>query len=157
MKNYLSMCMVMIFLLGMSAMSFAEMPNTSPESLWQHITKTSPYTSWGFWPDHQGLQEGNAPHAPLHKVFVNELGLQSSHAPAAFGTIVVKENIGRDNELKALTVMYKVKGFNPDAGDWYWVKYDTDGNAAKSGKPKGCISCHSGADDNDYILVHEFE
>ncbi len=53
--------------------------------------------------------------------------------------------------------MYKVKGYNPKAGDWYWVKYGTDGSVAKAGKPKGCVSCHSGAEDNDYILVHDFE
>ena len=33
---------------------------------------------------------------------------------AEFGTIVVKENIGNDNKLKALTVMYKVEGFNQE-------------------------------------------
>ncbi|MCP3891864.1 MAG: cytochrome P460 family protein, partial [Desulfobulbaceae bacterium] len=105
----------------------------------------------------QGLQEGDAPHAPQHKVYVNDIGLASSHAPVNFGTIQVKENIGKDNKLKALTVMYKVKGYNPKAGDWYWVKYGTDGSVAKAGKPKGCVSCHSGAEDNDYILVHDFE
>lgn len=142
-----------IFVAGASA----KMPGADPAELWEYITEKAPYTSWGFWADHEGLQEGSAPHAPLHKVYVNELGLKSVHAPASNGTIVVKENIGTDKELKALTVMYKIKGYNPEAGDWFWVKYDPKGNVAKSGKPKGCISCHSSADDNDYILVHEFK
>jgi len=25
------------------------------------------------------------------------------------------------------TVMYKVEGYNPDAGDWFWVKYSPQG------------------------------
>ncbi len=54
---------------------FAEMPGPDPDSLWKHITKESPYTKWGFWPDHQGMQPGRAPHGPLHKVYVNDRAL----------------------------------------------------------------------------------
>ena len=148
---------ILLVSMGVASLAFAEMPGPDGAALWQHITETSPYTSWGFWPDHQGLQEGDAPHAPQHKVFVNEAGLTSAHPPVNPNTIVVKENIGKDNKLKALTVMYKVKGYNGEAGDWFWVKYGTDGKVAKSGKPAGCISCHSGAADNDYLLVHRFD
>ena len=148
-----------IFVISMAVSSFAfgEMPGPDAKSLWKYITETSPYTSWGFWPDHKGLQEGDAPHAPLHKVFVNEVGLKSAHAPVNINTILVKENIGNDQKLKALTVMYKIKGYNPDAGDWFWVKYGNNGKVAKSGKPSGCIDCHSGAADSDYIMVHSFD
>lgn len=74
-----------------------------------------------------------------------------------YGAILVKENIGKDKQLKALTVMYKVKGYNPEADDCFWVKYGVDGKAEKSGKPVGCISCHGGSEDSDYIMVHSFE
>ena len=137
--------------------SSASMPGADATELWQYITTTSPYTTWDYWADHKGLQEGNAPHAPLHKVYVNVPGLKSIKAPAAIGSIVVKENIGSDKKLKALTVMYKIKGYNPKAGDWFWAKYDPKGKVAKSGKPKGCISCHGSMDDNDYIFVHDFK
>lgn len=157
MKRQIRMAAIFFISLGITSLAFAEMPSPEAGSLWKYISKTSPYTSWGFWPDHQGLQEGDAPHGPLHKVFVNEPGLTSTHAPVNNGTIIVKENIGKDKELKALTVMYKVKGYNPDAGDWFWVKYGTDGTADKAGKVQGCIGCHGGMADNDYIMVHSFE
>jgi hypothetical protein len=32
-------------------------------------------------------------------------------------------------ELKAITVMYKIKDYNPADGDWFWVKYSPDGKA----------------------------
>jgi len=136
---------------------FAEMPGPDGKALWQYISKESPYTGWAFWDDHQGLQEGDAPHAPQHKVFVNKTGTAPGKTAAEFGTIVVKENIGNDNKLKALTVMYKVEGFNPEKGDWFWAKYSPKGKVAKSGKVKGCIGCHNSVEDNDYIYVHEFE
>lgn len=77
----------------------AEMPGPDGKALWQYITKESPYRAWSFWDDHQGLQKGNAPHAPQPKVFVNKTGTASGKTAAEFGTIVVKENIGNDNKL----------------------------------------------------------
>lgn len=60
-------------------------------------------------------------------------------------------------ELKAITVMYKVPGYNPKDGDWFWVKYTPEGTAGPFGKPKGCIGCHGTRANNDFILVHEFK
>ena len=42
---------------------------------------------------------------------------------------------------------------NPDAGDWFWVKYAPDGKALKEGKPAGCIGCHGAKKDNDYPMT----
>lgn len=53
----------------------------------------------------------------------------------------------------ALSVMYKIKGYNPEGGDWFWVKYSPDGKVEASGKVKGCIDCHSKQKDNDYIFT----
>ena len=137
--------------------AFAEMPSPDPDVLWKYITKESPYKQWSFWPDHQGVQPGRAPHGPLHKVYVNDRALNSSQPPVQYGSIVVKENYGKDKQLKAITVMYKVTDYNPDAGDWFWVKYSPDGKADKFGKPAGCVGCHGTRAANDFILVHEFK
>ena len=135
----------------------ANMPGPDPEALWKHITETSPYNKWDYWPDHQGIQSGKAPHGPRHKVFVNGKLLNSSSPPVQYGSIQVKENFTPTGDLAAITVMYKVEGYNPDAGDWFWVKYTPEGKADKSGKVKGCIQCHASRAKNDYILVHEFK
>lgn len=155
--THLSRFGVLLIISFLATLAYAEMPGPDAKSLWKHITDESPYTGWGYWQDHQGLQKGDAPHAPQHKVFVNEQGRSSEKIPANFGTIIVKENIGNDNKLKALTVMYKVKDYNTKAGDWFWAKYSPMGKADKSGKVKGCIGCHSSEDENDFIFVHEFE
>lgn len=156
-KKVITGCLAITLMLSSGILAMAdEMPGPDGEALWNFISKISPYTGWSFWPDHLGLQEGDAPHAPQHKVYVNSTGLKAEKAPADFGTIVVKENIGNDNKLKALTVMYKVKDYNPEAGDWFWAKYSPAGKIAKSGKVKGCIQCHSSMEDNDFLFVHEF-
>ena len=37
-------------------------------------------------------------------------------------------------ELTALTIMYKVDGFNAEANDWFWVKAAGDGSAIDAEK-----------------------
>ena len=38
--------------------------------------------------------------------------------------------------------MKKVNGYNPNDGDWFWVKYTPEGEAKPFGKPAGRIGCH---------------
>ncbi len=145
----------MIFSLGNLAAS--DMPGPDPAELWNHITQVSPYQKWAYWPDHKGLQKGRAPHGVKHKVFVNRQALMSKKPPVKYGAIQVKENYNRAGKLAAITVMYKVKGYNPKDGDWFWVKYNRKGKARPYGKPNGCIECHGTRARNDFILVHDFK
>jgi hypothetical protein len=63
--------------------------------------------------------------------------------PMPDGAIIVKENYGENKEkLMAVTPMYKKKGYNPDAGDWFWAKYGPKGKVMTAGKVEGCINCH---------------
>ncbi len=149
--------MLIVFSLVIVASAEDKMPEANAQALWNYITKVSPYKTWSFWPDHKGMQKGRAPHGPWHKVYVNDKALNSSKAPVHYGAIEVKENYDNSKKLKVITVMYKVKGYNPAAGDWFWVKYRLNGKADKFGKPKGCIRCHGVRADNDYISVHEFK
>lgn len=157
-KRILTGCLMLAMILSVGSLTMADdMPGPDGDALWHYISKVSPYTGWDYWPDHKGMQEGRAPHAPLHKVFVNKQALESTAAPLKFGAIEVKENYSPSHELKAITVMYKVKGYNPKDGDWFWVKYSAGGKTLKAGKPGGCIGCHATRVANDYVLVHEFK
>jgi hypothetical protein len=93
--------------------------------------------------------------------------------------IIIKRNYGgpgvsRDTVandpakyLKAVTVMLKRPGYDPETQDWFWVKYKPDGSldvnpagmmlAGKvaKGKPKGCIACHSAAPGGDMLFLHD--
>jgi len=158
MKKKLGIVLVvsMVLLFGVG-ISLAEMPSADPAAIWTYISKTSPYHQWQNWPDHQGIQQGRSPHGILHHVFVNQAGLSSAKPPVSSGTMIVKDNFNKRQELKAITVMYKVKGYNPVAGDWFWVKFSPTGKVAKAGKPRGCIGCHAARERNDFILLHEFK
>ena len=136
--------------------ALADSQEPTAEKLWNIITKEDPYKNWGNWPDHKGIQKGAAPHGPLHEVFVNKTGLSKEGYPKLDGTIIVKENMTEDKKLAAITVMYKVKDYNPEGGNWFWAKFAPDGNVDKSGKVAGCIGCHGSRKDHDYIMVSDF-
>lgn len=159
MKKSAIIMSALVIVAGMVAgsMALAEMPGPDPAALWTYITKDSPYAKWSFWPDHQGMQPGRAPHGPLHKVYVNDRALNSAGPPLQYGSILVKESYDADKTLGAITVMYKVNAYNPGDGDWFWVKYSLDGTADTFGKPKGCIGCHGVRADNDFVTTHEFK
>jgi LPXTG-motif cell wall-anchored protein len=54
--------------------------------------------------------------------------------------------------------MYKVEGYNPEGGDWFWAKYQPDGSVDAAGKVASCAGCHLGiADNKDGILRWGFE
>ena len=95
------------------------------------------------------------------------------------GVVIVKNNYGGPGVskksvaedpakyLKALTVMFKRKGYDADNADWFWVKYNPKGEVLKNpkgmklagkvakGSPEGCIACHSAAPGGDGVYNHD--
>lgn len=126
--------------------------------LWERFTEESDYTAYGQWPGHEGKQPGQSPHGVTHRVFANNRlfsALPTDEAPE--GTLLVKENYNAADELIDLTVMAKVKGFDPENGDWFWAAYGPDGSVKAEGSPAMCLSCHSGMKGNDYVIVQPLD
>ena len=119
------------------------------------------------------LYVGGPPHGPVREVL---------EAIIDGKRIIVKRNFGGEGVsvesvsqnraafLKAITVMAKREdGYDPENGDWFWVKYKPDGNlhtnakgmklAGKvaKGMDKGCIFCHQSASGNDLVFIHNKE
>jgi len=139
-----------------STTAFSAMPGADANELWKYITKVSPYKNWQFWPDHKGMQAGRAPHGAKHIVYINKQAATSKKPPLNYGAIQVKENYDKKGKLRVITVMYKIKGYNPLDGDWFWARYSTKGKAKPFGKVPGCIDCHGTRARNDFVLVHDF-
>lgn len=145
-----------------------ELPAADAQALWTYVTQTNPYTEWGTWPDEsfKGYLPSGAPHSKVVKIFVNDIGLSVANKfPGEMpeGTIIVKDNymgetVGDPGMLGAVTMMYKVKGYNPEGNDWFWAKIKPDGRVDAAGKPAGCIGCHLGIPGNrDAVLRWGFE
>jgi len=147
-----------LILAGPSALFGADdgLPPPDGEKVWQYISTDNPYTDWDHWPGHSGMYPGKSPHGAYLKLYANPIAINAANEgkPMPAGAILVKENYGKDKKsLMAVTPMYKVEGFNSDAGDWFWAKYGPDGKVMASGTPKGCIQCHQVKKSNDWIFT----
>jgi hypothetical protein len=138
----------------------AELPAPAGTDLWDYLTKVNYRESFSLWPGKGKLYTGTEPHGMLLTTYVNKTALgaiQGKKGTMPAGAIVVKENYMPDKKLAAITVMYKVAGFNPEAGDWFWVKYAPDGTIEKEGKVGGCIGCHGNKKGNDFLYTGELK
>ena len=151
----LILLLAMAFIIAVS-MAGEPMPGADAGALWKYITQTNPYQKWEFWPGHAGMYPGKSPHGAYLKLYANAPAIKAAKAglPMPEGAIIVKENYGKDQKtLMAVTPMYRIKDYNPAAGDWFWVKYGPDGKVLADGKPKGCISCHGVQKDRDWLFT----
>ncbi len=134
----------------------AALPKADGKAVYEYLTTTNPYQKWAFYPATGKFYEGRHPHGALLTTYVNDLALDGIRAKAGTledGAIIVKENYSPDKKLGAVTVMYRVDGYDADAGDWFWAKYKGDGSIEKEGKVAGCISCHAAVINNDWIFT----
>jgi hypothetical protein len=129
--------------------------SASGEDLRKLIYEQTPYKKWPLWPGRAMFFEGTEPHGDFITVYVNDTALASIRnvSGMADNSIVVKENYDKAKQLTSVTVMRKVKGYNPEKGDWFWARFSADSKITHEGKVEMCYDCHSAAADNDYIFV----
>lgn len=136
-----------------------ERPRPSAGDVRYFITKCGDYTNWKLWPGKEKLYEGKEPHGALLTTYVNKITLDSLNGKKGMqdGSMIVNEDYSSDKKLMAVTVMYKTSNYNPEAGDWLWIKYDSALEILAEGKVQECIGCHSKAKDNDYIFTYKIK
>ncbi len=167
MKEILISVLMMVIIIGFGAAAYAihdivpsetmvAEPGPDAEKLNEYIIKYNPYRTWSLWPGKGRLYKAKEP-LGLVTTFVNDTASYSikKKKGMADGSIIVTENYSADKKFLALFVMYRIKGYNPDGGDWFWAQYAPDGKVEASGKVKACIECHASRKNNDYIFTGE--
>ena len=135
-------------------------PAADGAELYAHITQEDSYRGWKMWPGKDELYPASEPHGAFLTTYVTDSAfsaIQGRRGSIPYGSIIVKENYTPDKELAALTVMYKVSGYDPDNNDWFWAKYLPDGTIDAEGRVPGCISCHGLQRENDFIYTSTLE
>jgi hypothetical protein len=75
------------------------------------------------------------------------------------GSLIVKELHDNSTTLGRYAILYKKSGSaDADAKGWVWGYINADGTVAEVASKKGtsCISCHSQADNIDYMLMNKY-
>ncbi|MEX2527104.1 MAG: cytochrome P460 family protein [Gemmatimonadota bacterium] len=138
-------------------------PDTTGAAMWAHLRESDYQESWALWPETEAFYQGIDPHGALLTTYVNtvaESALLAGQTMLPEGSVVVKENFMPDEQLAAVTVMYKRTGYNPEHNDWFFVKYlpdgsldQTPGGMAMEGRVPGCQACHMAKRDVDYLYT----
>lgn len=136
------------------------LPDTTGAALWSYLQQVNYPSTWTMWPGKGRLYRGQEPHGMLLTTYLSPLAhdaLTNRAGRFPANAIVVKENYGPDSTLAALTVMYKVAGYDTAHADWFWVKFLPDGSVDMNGMAQGrvdmCIGCHQAQAANDYIFT----
>jgi hypothetical protein len=131
-------------------------PAADGKAVIDYITKDNPYQKWDLWPGKGELYKGQHPHGAFLTTYVSPLALGAIEAKGGKmldTSFIVKENYTPEKKLAAITVMYKKEGYNPEAGDWFWLKFSPAGTIEKEGKVAGCIGCHKSVEGNDWLFT----
>jgi hypothetical protein len=77
----------------------------------------------------------------------------------AEGSMIVKELYENSTTIARYAILYKkAASTDADAKGWIWGYINADGKVAEPASRKGssCISCHSQADNIDYMLMNKY-
>ena len=139
----------------------SNLPAADGAALWSYMQQQNYASAWTLWPGKGTLYascdrarpECDA-HGMLLTTYLNSAALNAltSHAGTMPpGAIIVKQNYMPDSTLAAITVMYKVKGYDAAHDDWFWLKVAPNDSVLAEGQVGTCIGCHGGNASNDYI------
>lgn len=123
--------------------------------LYTTITEKDDYKNWLLWPGKGKLYPGTEPHGSLLTIYVTadvRRIIEKNRGMMLPDSIIIKENYNSDKELMALTVMHKIKDYDPEHNDWFWAKYSPDGTVEAAGKVESCINCHEQRESVDYLF-----
>lgn len=132
------------------------------QQLWNEMED---YTTWSLMPGTAMFEPSDAPHGMFARIFINATAEMDPSSPPP-GSIIIKQNYASDTEddFDAITVMYRIDGYAPEYGDWFWAKFNAGGTLDENpngvplagqigrGGSSGCIPCHSSAGGDDFIF-----
>lgn len=139
-------------------------PEEFQQSFWNHLVKAdAPYNKWAALSKREVPPRKESPHG-VSTTFANKIAADDSKT-FPFGSILVREDYDAKGKRTSISVMYRVKGTDPQNGDWYWLRYLENGSVAKApaaegGKPfagrvASCIECHRKADGKDFVFAND--
>ncbi len=161
---FLLVCLCNLFA-GEQPKKMPSLPGASAEDVTKYIFEKNPYRKWRLFPGTKALHPGLRPdiqgtqHGEFLTTYVNDIAYKAIVEKEGFpdGSIIVEENYGPDFTLTSIDIMYKVRGYDPKAGNWMWVKsmpHEVDG---RTGKMAWCVNCHAQAKGGDYIYQSDRE
>lgn len=156
MRVKLSISILCLIVAGSAFAMSGGKPDPAGKEVIEYLSQQDYQNNWQLWPGKDKLYKGAHPHGAFLTSYVSDGALEAINGKQGVipdGEFVVKENYSPEKKLAAITVMYKQAGYNPEGGDWFWLKYKPDGSIEKEGKVGGCIGCHASVKANDWLFT----
>lgn len=137
-------------------------PDEFHSSFWGHIVKKdAAYNTWKVL-SHEKTEDGvENPHSTISQTYANKVAADDPRN-LPIGSVLVREDYDDKRKRQSISVMYRVKSYDKDHGNWYWIKYLENGSVARgtdnkavAGKMTSCSDCHGKAQSKDFVFSND--
>lgn len=132
------------------------LPEPEASSVLDFLERENFRESWALFPGTEPRMPGADPHGTTLTTYVNETArdsIEAGEVPLAYDSILVKDNFSGEGNVVSTTMMFRSEGFNPEAGDWFWMKWQPDQTIDAAGMLGTCQNCHEMAPGESYVLT----
>jgi hypothetical protein len=142
----------------------ATRPQTQNEfynTFWEYIVKKdAAYNTWKVMSRGIADESIENPHGSDSVSYANKVAVDDPKS-LPVGSILVREDYDKGKRL-SISVLYRVKDYDKQHGNWYWIKYLEDGSVARNadkksiaGRVASCIECHTKAGGRDFVFSND--
>lgn len=145
--------------------SRATRPQTPEEffdTFWRYLVKKdAAYNTWKVLDHEPPKDEIENPHGTVSRTYANEVAAKDpENLPA--GSILVREDYDDKRKRQSISVLYRVKDYDKEHGNWYYLRFTETGaiikgkdNKPLAGKVTSCIECHAKAGGKDFVFSND--
>ncbi len=137
-------------------------PDEFHSAFWSHIVKPgAAYNTWKALAREKTDDGVENPHSTVSQTYANKVAADDpKNLP--IGSVLVREDYDDKRKRLSISVMYRVKAYDKDHGNWYWIKYLENGAVARgkdnkpvAGKVASCSDCHAKATGKDFAFSND--
>lgn len=137
-------------------------PEEFYDTFWRYLVKKdAAYNTWKALDHEPPKDEIENPHSTVSRTYANEVAAKDPES-LPFGSILVREDYDDKRKRQSISVLYRVKDYDKEHGNWYYLRFTETGSVMKgkdnkplAGKAASCIECHAKAGGTDYVFAND--
>ena len=137
-------------------------PEEFYDTFWRYLVKKdAAYNTWKVLEHEPPKDEVENPHGTVSRTYANEVAAKDPEN-LPLGSILVREDYDDKRKRQSISVMYRVKDYDKEHGNWYYLRFNETGALMKgkdtkplAGKVTSCIECHGQAGGKDFVFSND--